>query len=212
MLARQVSASPDAELDKVRYVLIGASTGGPELLFRLLQSIPPPLPLPLLITQHTLDGFDESLAQWLATTGHKVAVARSGDIATPGRVLLAPADKHMRVQLGGIELTPINRNAEASNIDSMFETAAKFWGEHCLGFLLSGMGKDGALGMRALFDRGALTVVQAPHTCVVPSMAENARARGGVKRVLPPDEMAALLLKLAATRAREEKTTSWKGI
>jgi chemotaxis response regulator CheB len=166
--------------------------------------------VPLLITQHTLEGFDESLSKWLASTGHQVGLARHGDIPTPGRVLLAPADTHMRVQLSGIELVPTNRTAEASTIDTMFETAAKCWGELCLAFVLSGMGRDGGAGMRALFDRGALTVAQAPHTCVVPSMPENARARGGVKRVLTPEEIVALLLKLAAIRA--SGTNSWKGM
>lgn len=182
-------------------VLIGASTGGPELLYRLLSGLVPPLPFTTLITQHTLDGFDESLAQWLSCTGHTVVLARDGMRPEPGTVVLAPADKHVRVGHNGLSLVAPKRGEYVCSIDVMFETAAKTWGEDCVAVLLSGMGHDGAAGMRWLYDRGALTIAQSSETCVVASMPESARAKGGVHHVLSPDEILALLRELAAQKS-----------
>jgi two-component system chemotaxis response regulator CheB len=190
------------EIERVRQVVIGASTGGPEVLYRMLGELPAPLPYPVLLTQHTLEGFDDSLAQWLSCTGHKVEVARDGEVPAPGRVLLAPASKHLRVAEGGIVLEPTRRGETICSVDAMFESAARVWGAQCLGVLLTGMGKDGAAGMRALYDRGALTVAQTPDSCVVASMPESARSRGAVRQMLRPDEIVDLLRQVAETRAR----------
>jgi two-component system chemotaxis response regulator CheB len=187
-----------------RFVLIGASTGGPELIYRLLAGLPSPLPYAVLITQHTLDGFDESLASWLACSGHPVKLAREGLEILPGTVTLAPADKHMRVEFGRIVLTPSKRGESISTVDSMFESAAKSWGSECLGVLLSGMGKDGSEGMRALHQRGALTVAQTADSCVVSSMPDSARARGAVRYVLNPDEILGLLRDLSSAHTALE--------
>jgi two-component system chemotaxis response regulator CheB len=195
-----VASSP--ELERIRQVLIGASTGGPELLYRMLSSLPAPFPLPVLVTQHTLEGFDDSLAQWLSCTGHRVEVAREGAVPGAGRVLIAPADRHLRVSDGGVTLAPARRNESISSVDAMFTSAARVWGERCLGILLTGMGKDGSAGMRALYDRGALTVAQSPDTCVVASMPESARARGAVRQMLRPDEIVSLLQQVAQAQGR----------
>jgi two-component system chemotaxis response regulator CheB len=180
-----------------RYVLIGASTGGPELIYRTLSGLPKPLPFTLLIAQHTLDGFDESLAQWLACTGHPVVLGRDGLMPMPGTVVLSPADRHMRVTHMGIALMTPKRGEPIASIDTVFESAAKTWGEECLAIVLSGMGRDGAEGMRWLKERGALTVAQSSETCVVASMPESARARGAIQHVLSPEGILALLTELA---------------
>jgi two-component system chemotaxis response regulator CheB len=187
----------DLDLSRVRQVLIGASTGGPEILYSTLSSLPAPLPYPVLITQHTLEGFDDSLAQWLSCTGHQVEVARDGDVPIAGRVLLAPADRHMRISIAGITLVPIRRGEPLASVDVMLESASRVWGEQCLAIVLTGMGKDGANGMRALYDRGAVTVAQTLDTCVVASMPESARARGAVRRMLRPEEIIDLLRQVA---------------
>jgi two-component system chemotaxis response regulator CheB len=193
------------ELERVRQVLIGASTGGPELLYRMLSELRAPLSYPVLITQHTLEGFDDSLAQWLSVTGHKVEVARDGEVPQPGRVLLAPAGKHMRVAEPAVALEVAPRGGPISSVDAMFESAARVWGAQCLAVLLTGMGRDGATGMRALYDRGALTVAQTPESCVVASMPESARARGAVRQMLTPDEIIDLLRQVAEARARGDR-------
>jgi two-component system chemotaxis response regulator CheB len=189
----------EGDLQRVRQVLIGASTGGPEVLYRLLSSLAAPLPYPVLITQHTLKGFDESLAQWLSCTGHQVRVASEGDLPVPGRVLLAPADKHLRIAPEGVTLVPGRPGETIASVDIMLESAARVWGSRCLAVLLTGMGNDGAKGMRAVRDCGALTVAQAPDTCVVASMPESASARGAVCQMLRPEEIADLLQQVAQT-------------
>ena len=178
-------------------MLIGASTGGPELLYRLLAAIKPPFRLPIWITQHTLVGFDDSLAQWLSMTGHDVKLASAGELAGPGCVRIAPADTSIKLAPGGLSLVPVRRNASVDSVDTMFDSAARLWGEQCLGILLTGMGKDGAAGMRTLCDRGALTIAQSAATCVVSSMPDAAHARSAVRYSLSPDEIASVLRELA---------------
>jgi len=177
------------DLARVRYVLIGASTGGPELLYRTLAGLPSPAPYPILITQHTLEGFDDSLAQWLSVTGHQVRLARQGDKPMPGSVYLAPAEMQLQVTPMGINLLRARRGEPATSVDMMFESAAQTWGNRCMAAILSGMGRDGAAGMRALHDAGALTIAQSAETCVVSSMPDSARARLAVNYVLSPDEL-----------------------
>ncbi len=201
--ARSTTPLFSQDLSRLRYVLIGASTGGPELIFRMLSALPAPLPYPMLITQHTLEGFDESLAQWLSSTGHKVRVGCDGERVESGTVWIAPAEKHMRVTLAGLQLIQPKKGESVASIDAMFESAAKTWGEHCAAFVLTGMGRDGAVGMRSLFDRGALTVAQSPETCVVASMPDSARARGAARLVLSPEGMQGLLNQLAQVRTAQ---------
>jgi two-component system, chemotaxis family, protein-glutamate methylesterase/glutaminase len=198
--ARSLESGP--ELERVQQVVIGASTGGPELIYNIFSSLRAPFPLPVLVAQHTLEGFDESLAQWLSSTGHQVQVASEGAVPAAGRVLLAPADKQLRVTPSGIALTPMRRGEPMASVDTLFGSAARVWREQCLGILLTGMGKDGTAGMHALFDAGALTVAQAPETCVVASMPESACFRGAVRRVLKPEEIVTLLKQVAQARAR----------
>jgi two-component system, chemotaxis family, protein-glutamate methylesterase/glutaminase len=194
LAARAPSASRSSpisarDLARVRYVMIGASTGGPELLYRTLAGLSAPAPFPLLITQHTLEGFDDSLAQWLSVTGHDVRLACQGDKPVPGRVYLAPAEMQMQITASGINLLRARRGESATSVDMMFESAAKTWGDQCMAAILSGMGRDGAAGMRALHDAGALTIAQSAETCVVSSMPDSARARLAVGHVLSPDEL-----------------------
>jgi two-component system chemotaxis response regulator CheB len=185
------------ELVRIRGVVFGASTGGPELLHRTLSALPKPFPLPLLITQHTLEGFDESLADWLSSTGHRVKIATEGQYPEAGLVLLAPADRHIALSMNGILLTPARRGEVSAAIDTMFMSAARVWGEQTLAVILTGMGRDGTTGMRALYERGAFTVAQSPETCVVASMPESARSAGAIRYIMPPDQIAGLLVQLA---------------
>ena len=80
----------------------------------------------------------------------------------------------------------------------MFGSAARVWGDQCLAMILTGMGRDGAAGMRTLYERGALTVAQSSDSCVVASMPESARAQHAIRYVLSPEEMLGLLRALAA--------------
>ncbi len=200
------SAIDQTDLERIRMVLIGASTGGPELLYRTLSALPAPFPLPMLITQHTLEGFDNSLAQWLSNTGHMVRVAKQAEVPAPGVVLLAPADQNLSLRIAGIELSPIERGRPITSVDAMFDSAARVLGASALGIILTGMGRDGSVGLRTLYERGALTVGQHRDSCVVASMPESARAARAVRHVMTPDEIAGLLRQLAITHSPRQGT------
>jgi two-component system chemotaxis response regulator CheB len=181
-------------------VVIGASTGGPPLLSELLTRTPPPCTLPVVIAQHTLQGFETSMAQWLGRSGHAVQLAVHGAPLRPGVVYLAPPDLDCRLGRVGLTVQPLRRaNAEVTGpcIDNLFLSAAEAFGARCAAFLLSGMGDDGARGLLALRRSGALTVAQSGESCVVDGMPAAARALGAPGYDLPPAELIQLFQRLS---------------
>lgn len=208
-LAADAAAAPRHELGdtdrlgSLTNVVIGASTGGPQLLFRILSALPHPFPLPVTVAQHTLEGFDGPLATWLGQTGHKVRVALDGPHAQPGEVLLAPSDRLLRVDHGGLSTEFCEPDSGARSVDALLESAARVWGAGCCSILLTGMGRDGARGMLAMHRAGALTIAQDPESCVVASMPEAAIGNGSVTRVLRPQKITWLLEQIAAAVARQ---------
>lgn len=183
---------------KFELVAVGASVGGPQLLWELLQQLPAPYPLPIFISQHILAGFEHGLAAWLSRTRHAVRVAAPGDRPRPGSVLLAPSERSLALRGGRCELvSPAGRQMTPS-IDVMFDSIAESVGSRCVALLLTGMGEDGARGLQKLRQRGALTVTQSGDSCVVDGMPAAARALGAVELELPPTGIAKLLLQVAA--------------
>lgn len=180
--------------DPTRYsmIVIGASTGGPAVLRQILMGISSPSPLPIVIAQHTIVGFEQGLATWLEETGHRVEVTRQPTSLRGGVVYLAPADAHIVVGERRLELESPS-HGQAPSVDLLFESAARTHGARALGVLLTGMGADGAAGMRALRQRGALTVTQSASTCVVNGMPEAARQLDASVMDLSPAEIAALI-------------------
>jgi len=186
-------------------VLIGSSTGGPLVLRALLGSIPAPFPLPILIAQHIVPGFEHGLATWLSESGHYVSVVRPGARAEPGRVLLARADKHLAVNGNELTILPAERGKPTPSVDILFESASASLGARVVALLLSGMGDDGCHGLSALRKKGALTVTQTAETCVVDGMPGAARAVGAQAKDLAPPEMAELLRKIG-------EAARWSGV
>lgn len=186
---------------------IGSSVGGPMVLREIFRAIPPPSPLPIVVSQHIIPGFEAGLARWLAGTGHRVVVAKDGDRIGGGIVYLAPGDRHMALRGESIELLPDEGGGPVPSADVLFRSAAASFGPHAAALLLSGMGQDGAQGMLALRKAGGVTITQSGGTCVVDGMPAAARALGASLFELDPSEMAAWLngigrlLDLAATSA-----------
>ena len=189
-----------------RLVAIGASTGGPPVLHSLLSSLPAPFPVPIAIVQHICAGFTQGLATWLSTTtGHDVRVCENCDRLEPGRVYLGADARHLRV-LSDAHLGPAGgapRHLYRPAIDELFESAAQKLGPSVVAVLLTGMGSDGADGLRALREAGALTLAQSFETCVVDSMPRHAHSAGAVAHLLHPDEIGAMLRRIA-TRSEDE--------
>jgi two-component system, chemotaxis family, protein-glutamate methylesterase/glutaminase len=191
---------PDAP---IKLIGIGASTGGPPVLQTILAGLPKDFPAPVLVVQHIARGFLAGMAEWLnQTTGSQVHVASMGTCPLPGHVYLAPDDFHMGIVAGGaIVLTreePENHLRPA--VSFLFRSLARECGASALGVLLTGMGKDGAAELKAMKDKGAITIVQDRESSVVHGMPGEAIALGGATHVLAADKIAAALARLVNHR------------
>jgi two-component system chemotaxis response regulator CheB len=190
----------------VRVVVIGASTGGPPALATILADLPPDLPVPVLVVQHMADGFVEGLASWLdGLSPVPVAMAEHGRRLRPGTVHVAPAGLNTLLRPGlRVELrTPPAGQFHVPGVDAAFTSTADVCGRLAVGVLLTGMGRDGAVGLRRLRDAGALTIGQDEPTSVVWGMPAAAQALGAVEVELPlPDIAAALTAAICREQVR----------
>lgn len=185
---------------RLRLVGIGASTGGPPVLQTILSALPADFPLPVLVVQHIAPGFLAGLAGWLQTTSPlKVCIAEHAQVPQQGHVYLAPDGWQMAVdRLGRIALSaPSAAPSAGPLVASLFRSLADVSGAAAIGVLLTGMGKDGAAELRAMKERGAVTIAQDALSSVVHGMAGEAIALGGATHVLPPEQIAPTLAALA---------------
>lgn len=196
-VAPRVLRRPLSTTEKL--VIVGASTGGTEAIRTLLQPLPPDSP-GILITQHMPAGFTRSFAQRLNQLCQvTVSEASHGDRVLPGHVYIAPGDMHMRLARSGanyvVELDegpPVNRHRPS--VDVLFNSAAQTAGKNAIGVILTGMGKDGAAGMRAMHEAGARTLAQDEASCIVFGMPREAIALGGVDEIVPLAHMSERVL------------------
>jgi len=181
-------------------VAIGASTGGPGALVDVLRGLPAEFTLPLLIVLHMNEPFAAAFADWLdAQTEHAVIPARDGmrvaDAA--GRVALAPGDCHLIVRDGRMRLTrDAERHSCRPSVDVLFESVATEYGPAAAACLLTGMGKDGALGLLKIRQAGGVTIAQDEQTSIVFGMPREAISLGAAQQVLPIGEIGARLAAL----------------
>ncbi len=185
-------------------VCIAASTGGPQVVQKLLADLPADFPAPVAIVQHINAAFSESLVGWLAASSRlKVKVAKDGDLLTPGTVLIAPPDAHLVVSARGkVSVTPGGpRDGHLPSATTLLESAAKVYGRRAVGVILTGMGNDGVEGLAAIRMAGGRTLAQNQESSVVFGMPGAAIARGIVDHTLAGDELAAALVKLARGQA-----------
>jgi two-component system chemotaxis response regulator CheB len=179
-------------------VVIGASLGGPRALATLLRGLPKSFPVGIAVVQHIADGFTEGLASWLTQECQlQVREARDGDPLQPGHVLLAPSGHHLLVGDGRVRLFdgPAVDTFKPS-VTPLFLSAASSYGPRACGVLLTGMGHDGAAGMKVLHDAGGTTLAQDEHSSAVFGMAKAAIDLGAVDRVLALEDLPRTLLAL----------------
>jgi two-component system, chemotaxis family, protein-glutamate methylesterase/glutaminase len=178
-------------------VAIGASTGGPAAIVEILRSLPAAFQLPILFVLHINEPFGASFADWLdGQTGRRVAYAKEGDqvAATAGRVVMAPAGRHLMVRDGRFRLTlDPERHSCRPSVDVLFESVAREYGPTAVACLLTGMGRDGALGLLKLREAGGLTIVQDEASSVVHGMPREAIILGAARRILPLDQIGSFL-------------------
>jgi two-component system chemotaxis response regulator CheB len=193
------SAQPTT-FETIDIVLIGASTGGPQVIRGIFDELPAPYPLPIVLCQHIVPGFEDGMAHWLCDSGHRVSVVVPGEMAMPERVYVARADKHLVMNGMQFAIKAAVARQAIPSADVLFDSAAITIGNRCVAFLLTGMGEDGRHGLLALKQRGALTVTQSAATCVIDGMPGAARAAGASTLDLSPARIVELLKQIALVK------------
>jgi two-component system, chemotaxis family, protein-glutamate methylesterase/glutaminase len=201
--SRPSAARPSADAGATRVIAVGASTGGPVALERLLALLPATAP-GVLIVQHIPAGFTAALARRLDDRcAITVREADDGAVVRAGEALIAPGGRHMVLLRHGARLQVRLRDGppvhfQRPSVDVLFHSVAQAAGAHAVGVLLTGMGSDGASGMRELRTAGAHTIAQDEQSCAVFSMPQEAIRLEGVCEVLPLPRIAAAALRACA--------------
>lgn len=201
-VARKASA---AVLSTEKLIAIGASTGGTEAIREVLTRLPADAP-GVLIAQHMPPGFTRSFAQRLdGLCRIAVSEAVDGERVRSGHAYIAPGDRHLTLVRSGADYVIALDDGPAVNhhrpsVDVLFNSVARQAGVNACGVMLTGMGKDGARGMLAMKQAGAVNIAQDEATCIVFGMPREAVAVGAVDEVLPLSRIAARLVELVAVR------------
>jgi two-component system, chemotaxis family, protein-glutamate methylesterase/glutaminase len=175
-----------------RVVAIGTSTGGPRALQEIITKIPGKFPAGILIVQHMPPGFTKSLADRLnSLSAIEVKEAEDGDIVRPGLALIAPGDYHMRVERGTNHRVHVRLTQDAAvnghrpAVDPMMESVAEVYRRNVIGVLLTGMGHDGARGLKLIKEQGGFTIAEDQSTAVVFGMPRSAIELGAADKIVP---------------------------
>ncbi len=196
---RGLVRSPLPLVRKPQLIAMGASTGGPLALQGILGQLPGDLPVPVVVVQHISRGFVSGLACWLdTTTPLRVKVAESGEPLRPGTVYLAPDDRHLLVtqdHIVRLEASP-PVDGHRPSVTALFQSVAQSYGAAAVGVLLTGMGSDGAWGLKALHDAGAHTIAQDEGSSIVFGMPQRGIALGVAHEVWPLEQIAGRLNEL----------------
>ncbi len=182
-----------------KVVGIGVSTGGPQALEYVLSQLPGDFPGAIAVVQHMPDGFTDMFARRLdEVCPLRVKEAQSGDLLQPGRVLICPGSRHMKVKrlpLGDIAVLSDEPrvNGHRPSVDVLFRSLAEEFRTSAVGVIMTGMGDDGAEGLGVVKKEGGMTIAQSEESCVVYGMPKAAIERGYAVRVVGLDVMGATL-------------------
>ncbi len=185
---RKLTASRPVEV-----IAIASSTGGPSALMKILKNVPADLTCAIVVVQHICEGFGQGFVDWLnKECAIHVKTAERGEMLAPGTVYVAPDGFHLLIDPGKIvrlsKSMPVNGLRPCATI--MMESVAKNIGAGTIGVILTGMGRDGADGMKSIKESGGVTLAQNQETCVVYGMPKEAIELGVVDKVLPIDRIA----------------------
>lgn len=185
-------AAPAEDIKDYRIVAIGASTGGPVVIEKILSSLKDSFSLPIVIVQHIVPAFAQGFVDWLkGSTRYTVKFAEENEIPIHRHCYIAPPDKHLIFNHEG-HLSLIGGDSVNNSIPSVsvfFSSVASVFGRRAIGILLSGMGKDGAAELKEIKDAGGLTIAQNKASSVVFGMPGEAVSIGAASLILAPDEI-----------------------
>ncbi|MDD1014305.1 chemotaxis response regulator protein-glutamate methylesterase [Pseudomonas rubra] len=180
-------------------VAIGSSAGGPAALEVLLKGLPRSFPAAIVLVQHVDQVFAAGMADWLSSaSGLSVRLACEGEPPQPGQVLLAGTNHHIRLlKNGNLAYTaePVNEIYRPS-IDVFFESVARYWRGDAVGVLLTGMGRDGAQGLKLMRQQGFLTIAQDQQSSAVYGMPKAAAAIDAAVEIRPLERIASRLMEI----------------
>jgi two-component system chemotaxis response regulator CheB len=179
-------------------IAIACSTGGPQALVRVLRPLPSGFPAPIVIAQHISHGFINGMAQWLGSLcAMPVSVGQEGEQLRPGHIYLSPSEQDLcvtpdhRFQL---QLSPKNALYHPS-CDVLLQSVANVYGSDAIGLILTGMGRDGVNGMRAIYQAGGVTFAQDEASSVIYGMSQEAVKAGVIQYELPLDSLPGRLMR-----------------
>ncbi len=184
------AAPAGAPSNPLALIAIGASTGGTEAIEEVLMCLPADMP-GIVITQHIPAGFSRAFAERLnKCCPMRVAEAADGDMVQPGLALVAPGNFHMILRKSGVGYRATVKDGpmvcyQRPSVDVLFSSVAEAAGPNAVGVILTGMGSDGAQGMKKMKAAGAPTIAQDEASCVVFGMPKEAIRMGGADRVVP---------------------------
>ena len=190
-----------------KVIAIGSSTGGVESLLKVFKKLPNDLP-PILITQHIPYGFSNSFAQRLNDNSDvDVCEAKDGMILERGHAYLAPENMHLIIEKYGNELrTKLLDTKKVSqhkpSVDVLFRSVNNCVGGSAMAIIMTGMGDDGTIAMKELFDNGAYTVAQNEESCIVFGMPMKAIAAGAVKDIIHLDDIPSYMIEFSRGKRR----------
>ena len=197
--------APTQPTTPINIVAIGASTGGPQAIFKILRVLPKDFPVPIICTQHISAGFLDGLVSWMNKECQlTIKIAQQGEALQPGVVYYAPdgfnleVDRQQRIYLS----PPYAKELHCPSVNVMFRSVALHYGSSSLGVLLTGMGEDGAQGMLAIVQAGGITLVQDETSCVVFGMPKAAIDLGAAQYVLEVEKIGDFIRTIAGIADR----------
>lgn len=203
--AAPVQPTDHQEFSSGPLVVIGASAGGPAAVAKILSQLPADFPAPIVIVQHVDSQFSQGLADWLDyQTPLQVRLAQDGDRPAPGVVLLAANDNHL-VLADPTRLTYTRHPLESSyrpSVDVFFKSVANLWRSDVIAVILTGMGRDGAEGLRTLHDKGHHTIAQDRATSAVYGMPKAAAELQAASEILPLEQIGPRITNLLAQKSK----------
>lgn len=185
-------------------VAIASSTGGPAALARILNALPSDFSLPILIVQHISPDFVESLRMWLQHVCElPVHIIEGGEYPKAGHVYIAPGDAHTNIHVdGSLHLdSELGTWRYMPSGDVLLYSVARVYPNRSIGIVLTGMGDDGADGLRAVYDAGGITIAQDQASSVVYGMPQEAARRGAAQYVLSIEDIAPKLVNIVTQGA-----------